>query len=75
MATMTPEQRRERAVRARLALDDGTVTEVFTEIRADIHREWASARWPRTRERLHAELRALDRVTSRIATMAGQAPR
>ena len=72
---MTPEQRRERAIRARLALEDGMVTAALGEVRAELHAEWERARWSRTRERLHAELRALDRVVQRVATIAGQAGR
>jgi len=72
---MTPEQRRERATRARLVLEDGTITAALAEVRAELHAEWERARWTRTRERLHAELRALDRVVQRVATMAGQAGR
>jgi hypothetical protein len=36
--------------------------EAFKEVEQDIHNAWASAKWPRTRERLHAELKALDKV-------------
>ena len=72
---MTPEARRERAIRARHTLTDGVVAAALAEVRSDLHAEWARARLSRTRERLHAEVRALDRVVQRIATMAGQAPR
>lgn len=69
---MTPEARRERAFRARRALDEGVVSEALAEVRADLHAEWERARWHSTRERLHAELRALDRVVQRVTIMAGQ---
>ena len=72
---MTPEQRRERAIRARLAIEDGTITAALAEVRTELHAEWERARFRQTRERLHAELRALDRVVQRVATIAGQAPR
>ena len=72
---MSPDARRERAIRARLTLEDGVVTAVLAEVRVELHAEWERARFSRTREQLHAELRALDRVVQRLATMAGQAPR
>lgn len=72
---MTPFNRRERGIRARQALDDTVLGEVFKEAENDIHAAWASARWSRTRERLHAELKALDRVKSKLAEMAQHAPR
>jgi hypothetical protein len=72
---MSPEQRRDAGFRARIALEDGALKEAFEACEADIHAAWAAARWPRTRERLHAELRALNRVRSKLASTAGQAPR
>ncbi|MBK9005353.1 MAG: hypothetical protein IPM41_16320 [Sphingomonadales bacterium] len=67
--------RRARGVRARLALEDSVLGEVFKEVETDIHNAWASAMTERTRERLHAELRALAKVRSKLAEMASHAPR
>jgi hypothetical protein len=72
---VSPEARRERAIRAKLLLENGSTNEAFDEVEADITREWADALWPRTRERLHAELKGLRRVRQKLASMAGQAPR
>jgi hypothetical protein len=72
---MTPFSRRERGVRARAALDDTVLGEAFREVEKDIHAAWAAARWQRTRERLHAELTALDKVKRKLAEMAQHAPR
>lgn len=67
--------RRARGVRARLALEDTVLGEAFKEVEQDIHNAWAAAKWLRTRERLHAELKALDKVKSKLAEMAQHAPR
>jgi len=72
---VTPEQRRGRGFRAKAALADGALKEAFDEVAADIHLQWANAMWPRTRERLHAELKGLQRVREKLAAMASQAPR
>lgn len=72
---MNPVERRGRGIRARLALEDSVIGEAFREAEKDIHNAWASARWARTRERLHAELKALERVKSKLAEMAQHAPR
>lgn len=72
---MTPEQRRGRGFRAKAAIADGALKDAFDEAAQDIHTEWARALWPRTRERLHAELKGLQRVREKLAAMASQAPR
>lgn len=72
---MTPAERRGRGFRAVAALKDDALQDAFAEVENDIHAEWARAFWPRTRERLHAELRGLDRVRNKLAAMASQAPR
>lgn len=72
---MTPNERRGRAFRARAALDDGALKEAFEEVERDLHAEWAGSMFQRNRERAWHELKALQRVRSKLASMAGQAPR
>jgi hypothetical protein len=72
---VTPEQRRAAGIGARALLNDDNMAAALSAIERDIHSEWAGALFPRTREKLHAELRALQRVRNKLASMAGQAPR
>lgn len=72
---MSAAERRAAGLGARAALNDETIMSAFAAVEADIHGEWAAAWLPRKREALHAELRALQRVRSKLASMAGQAPR
>jgi len=72
---VTPEQRRGRGFRAKAALADGALKDAFDECADDIKTAWERALWPRTRERLHAELKGLQRVREKLAAMAAQAPR
>jgi len=72
---VTPEQRRARGFRARAALEDGALKEAFEETEREIHEQWSAAWWPRKRERLWHELKALERLRGKLANMAGQAPK
>lgn len=72
---MTPEQRRAQGIAAKMLLSDPTIKAAFEQVETDIHTGWAAAWTPRGREKLHAELRALQRIRSKLANMAGQAPR
>jgi vacuolar-type H+-ATPase subunit C/Vma6 len=65
---MTQEELIIRARRVRALLNSEDVQAVFAELEADMLRDIRLTAWDEAamRERIHAELRALDRITSRL---------
>lgn len=72
---MTPEQRRARGITAKALLADENVQAALAEIEQDIIAEWRKTPWFWRQKAKWNELRGLERLKSRLATYAGQAPR
>lgn len=72
---MNKAQRAARGVRVKQFLEDEDLQLALAEVEAEITAEWRRTPWFwRQRMKWH-ELRGLDRLRSRLASYAGQAPR
>lgn len=71
---MTREEELLRAKRVRLLLDSEDVQAAFADIEADMIGDYKRTHWDQValRESIHAELRALDRIGTRLRTWADQ---
>lgn len=72
---MNEAERKKLGVLARLAQHDEALQAAFDQAEADIHAAWASAWTQRGRERAHSDLKALQRLRGKLASMASSAPR
>lgn len=72
---ITADERRARAIRARLFIDSDEVKTAFNDIEAEITADWARAWLPRKREALWRELNAVRKLRDKLTAYAGQAPR
>lgn len=72
---MTEAERKKLGVSARLAQHDEALQAAFDQIEADIHSEWAAAWTQRGRERSYRDLKAIQRLRGKFASMASSAPR
>lgn len=72
---ITADERRARAIRAKIFADSDEVKQAFTDIEADITADWVKAWTPRKREALWRELNAVKKLREKLTAFAGQAPR
>lgn len=70
---MTPAERRARAYAAQALLNDPTHKEAWDWIENELRASWEASLWPRTRNRIWAELRAVRKLRQNIASFAAQA--
>lgn len=70
---MSPEQRRARAYAAQAMLNDPTHREAWDLIENELRESWEACSWPRKRNRIWAELRAVRQLRHKIASFAAQA--
>jgi hypothetical protein len=72
---MNQQERAARGIRARELLNSAEVQAAFAEVEAEIIGEWRKTVWPWRQRMKWNELRGLERLRSRLASYAGQAPR
>jgi hypothetical protein len=72
---ISKDERRARAIRAKIFTDSDEVKQAFIDIEAEITGDWAKAWLPRKREALWLELNAVRKLREKLTVYAGQAPR
>lgn len=72
---MNAADRAARGIRVKQLLDSEDVQAALAAIEADIVDEWKASRFKWRRDAKWNEFRGLDRLRSRLANYAGQAPR
>lgn len=72
---MTPNERAARGARVKELLEHEDVQAALADIEQDIITEWRKTPWWWRQRMKWNELRGLERLRSRLASYAGQAPR
>ncbi len=72
---MNAQERAARGVRTKHLMNDADIQAAFAEVEAEIIAEWRKSPWFWRQRMKWNELRGLERVKSRLASYAMQAPR
>lgn len=70
---MTPEERKARAVRVSMMLENGELDAAFRDVKADLHAEWERCFDSQERDNLWRSLHILNLVREKLTSLAGAA--